>query len=106
MSRTRAPYPPESRRQMIELVEAGRSPEELAREFEPSAQTIRNWVVRAARDADKCGEEPTRAEREGLRQPRRENKRLREERAILAKATAWFARETDEEPSGSSRSSR
>ena len=46
MSNTRAPYPPEFRRQMVELVEAGRSPEELAREFEPSAQAIRNWVSR------------------------------------------------------------
>ena len=37
MSRTRAAYPPEFRRQMVELVRAGRSPEALAREFEPTA---------------------------------------------------------------------
>jgi transposase len=37
-------YPPEFRRRMVELVCAGRMPEELAREFEPSAQTIDNWV--------------------------------------------------------------
>ncbi|KAA0088605.1 helix-turn-helix domain-containing protein [Trinickia soli] len=30
---------------MVELVKAGRSPEELAREFEPTAQTIYNWVA-------------------------------------------------------------
>jgi len=40
-------YAPEFRRQMIELVRAGRSPEELAKEFEPSAQAIRNWVGQA-----------------------------------------------------------
>jgi hypothetical protein len=44
------PYAPEFRRQMIELVRAGRVPEELAKEFEPSAQAIRNWVAQADRD--------------------------------------------------------
>jgi transposase-like protein len=44
MAKTRAPYTPEFRRQMVELVHAGRSPQELARKFEPTAQSIRNWV--------------------------------------------------------------
>jgi transposase len=47
----RRTYPPEFRQQLIELVWAGRSPEELSREFEPSAQTVRNWVHQAERDA-------------------------------------------------------
>ena len=47
MPRSRPPYAPEFQRQMIELVRAGRTPEELARESEPSAQAIRNWVVQA-----------------------------------------------------------
>ena len=51
MSKTRPPYTPEFRRQMIELVRAGRSPDELAKEFEPTAQSIRNWVAQAERDA-------------------------------------------------------
>jgi hypothetical protein len=38
MAKTRPPYTPEFRRQMVELVRAGRSPEELAQEFEPTAQ--------------------------------------------------------------------
>ena len=38
-----APYPPEFRQRMVELIRAGRNPEELGKEFEPSAQTIRNW---------------------------------------------------------------
>ena len=50
MPRTHTPYPPEFRRQMVELVRAGRTPEELAREFEPSPESIRNWVQQAARD--------------------------------------------------------
>ena len=106
MSKTRPPYPAEFRQQLVELVQAGRSPDDLAREFEPSAQTIRNWVVQAARDAGERRDGPSTAEQDELRRLRRENRRLREEREILAKATAWFARETDEGSSGSSSSSR
>ena len=43
MPKSHSPYPPEFRQQMVELVRAGRSPEALAKEFEPSGQTIRNW---------------------------------------------------------------
>ena len=50
MPRSRPPYPAECRRQMVELVRAGRSLEELAREYEPSAQAIRNRVRQADRD--------------------------------------------------------
>ena len=38
-------YPPEFRQQMVELVKSGRTPNELAREYEPSAGSIRNWVA-------------------------------------------------------------
>jgi hypothetical protein len=51
MPRFRRAYPPELRRQMVELVRSGRTPEELAREFEPTAQSIANWVRQAERDA-------------------------------------------------------
>ena len=50
MPKFRVPYPPEFRRQMVELVRSGRTPEELAREFEPTAQSIWNWVRQAERD--------------------------------------------------------
>jgi transposase len=104
MPRTRPPYPPESRRQMVELVRAGRSPEELAREFEPSGQTIRNWVRQADVDEGRRDDGLTTAEREELRRLRRENRQLRLEREILAKAAAWFARETGSVPGKSSNS--
>ena len=94
----RPPYPPEFKRQMIELVRAGRNPEELAREFEPSAQSIRNWVVQADRDEGRRQDGLTTEERQELSRLRRENRRLREEREILSKAAAWFARETDSIP--------
>jgi len=104
MSKKRAPYSLEFRNQIIELVRAGRSPEELSREFEPSAQTIRNWVIQADRDEGVRGDGLTTGERDELKKLRRENRQLRLEREILAKAAAWFARETDSVPSRSSSS--
>ena len=92
MPRYRTAYPPEFRRQMVDLVRSGRTPEELAREFEPTAQSISTWVKQADRDAGKRTDGPTSAEREELGRLRRENHRLRQERDILAKAAAWFAR--------------
>lgn len=104
MPQTRPPYAPEFRQQMIELVRAGRSPDELAKEFEPTAQTIRNWVTQTDRDEGRRKDGLTSQERDELTRLRRENRQLRMERDILAKATAWFARETDVIPSKSSKS--
>ena len=53
MPRYRTAYPPEFRRKMVDLVRSGRTPEELAREFEPTAQSISTWVKQADRDAGK-----------------------------------------------------
>ena len=88
MPRTRPPYPPDFRDQMVQLVRAGRHPEELANEFEPSAQAIRNWVKQAELDEGSRSDGLTRNEREELGKLRRENCQLREEREILAKAAA------------------
>jgi transposase len=94
MPKTRKPYPPEFREQMVELVRAGRTPEELAREFEPTAQSISNWVAQADRDEGKRKDGMTSAEREELRRLRKENRQLKLEREILSKAAAWFAQES------------
>ena len=40
MPKTRPPYAPEFRQQMVDLVRAGRDAQDLAREFEPSAQSL------------------------------------------------------------------
>ena len=104
MPKSRAPYAPEFRQQMIDLVRSGRNPESLSREFEPTAQTIHNWVRQADLDEGRRDDGATSAEREELRRLRRDNKRLRQEREILAKAAAWFARETDSVPPKSSNS--
>ena len=92
MARTRPAYPPEFRRQMVELVRAGRSPRELAQEFEPCYETIRGWVKQADRDEGRSACGLTSEEREELRRLRQENKQLRREGEILAKVAAWFAR--------------
>ena len=104
MPRTRKPYPPGFREQMVALVRAGRSPEELSREFEPSAQSISNWVAQADRNDGKRKDGITSAERDELRQLRKENRQLKLEREILSKAAAWFAQETEKKSKGSSRS--
>jgi transposase len=104
MSRTHQPYPPEYRRRLIELTRAGRSIRELAREFEPTAETIRQWVKQAALDDGLRSDGLTTSEREELNRLRRENRVLREEREILAKAAAWFAQETGATPSRRSHS--
>jgi len=101
MPKSRPPYPPELRRRMVELVRSGRSPESLAEEYEPSGESIRNWVKQADRDSGKRQDGLTTEEKDELARLRRENRTLREERAILAKAAAWFARETGKIPPGS-----
>ena len=104
MPRTRNPYRPEFREQIIALARAGRSVEDLAREFEPCAATIHGWIKQADRDGCGRADGLTSEERDELRRLRRENRQLRQERDILAKAAAWFARETGVIPSGSSNS--
>lgn len=107
MARTRRPYSPEFRRQMVDLVHSGRDPADLAREFEPTAQSISYWVAQANRQEGRREEKGAglaAAERDELARLRRENKQLRLERDILSRAAAWFARETGAIPPGSSSS--
>src|SRR5882762_6790834 len=96
MGKSRRAYPPEFRQQMVELYHAGRWTTELSQDFGADAQSIRNWVKWAKRDAAKSGasdgEKLTPSEREELDRLRRENRQLRVEREILSEATAWFAR--------------
>ena len=104
MPKSDRPYPPAFRERIIELVHKGRRPGELARQFEPSAQAIRNWVRQADRDDGRRQDGLTTEEQAELRRLRRENRSLREEREILKKAAAWFARETGSIPSKDSSS--
>lgn len=107
MPKTHPPYTPEFRRQMVDLVRAGRSPDDLAREFEPTAQSICAWVAKADRQEgsrEAAAPVMAAAEREELARLRREVRQLRLERDILSKAAAWFARETGAVSFGSSSS--
>jgi transposase len=83
---------------MVDLVRSGRTPEELSREFEPTAVTIHNWVKQADRDEGRRADGMSTAAREELARLRRELKQVKLEREILAKAAAWFARETEGAP--------
>ena len=94
MPRTRPPYPPEFRRQAVELVRSGTSIKQAAGDLGVSEQTLRNWVRQGDVDAGRI-EGLTSDEHEELRRLRRENRRLAQEREILKAAAAFFARETD-----------
>ncbi len=98
MAKTRPPYPPEFKRQIIALHRAGRTITELAEKFEPSDVTIRDWIRQAEADDGLRTDVLTTDEHEELRRLRRENRQLKIEREILAKAAAWFARETEKIP--------
>jgi transposase len=92
MFRYRAASPPEFTRQPVDLFRSGRSIAEPADEFEPSAEAIRSWIKQADRDEGRRDDGPTSAGREEPSRLRREVKQVRQERDILAKAAAWFAR--------------
>ncbi len=102
MPRVKKRYPQEFRQQIVELTRSGRTPLELSREFGPAPSTIRAWMIQADLDVGRRSDGLTSAEREELRKLRRENKRLKMEREILAKAAAWFAQETGSIPPKSS----
>lgn len=91
---SRKHYPVEYREQIVKLARAGRSIASLAQEFEPTEPTIRSWLA-AANNTVLTEEVELRRE---LRQVKRKIVKLEEEKAILAKAEAWFAKETDETP--------
>jgi transposase len=97
--RTRPPYPPEFRAEAVRLVRSGgKLIREVADDLGVSEQTLRNWVRQGDLDDGRRTDGLTSGEQEELRRLRRENRLLRQEREILKKAAAFFARETDQRP--------
>jgi transposase len=90
------------REQIVELHRAGRSVEDLAREFGPCVATIHTWIRQADRDGGRGADMLSTEEWEELRRLRRENRQLRQERDILLKAAAWFAQNDVTGPRSSS----
>lgn len=99
MPKTRPAYPPEYRRRIVDLVRAGRTPESLAKEYEASAVSIRKWAKQAALDDGQRTDGLSSENKEELQRLRREVRVLREEKEILRKAAAWFAKESTSSPS-------
>lgn len=90
-----APYSEEFRREAVRLLRiGGRSVPQLAEELGCSPQSLRNWARRLDVDEGRA-EGLTTDEREELRRLRREVRTLTEEREILRKAAAFFARDSE-----------
>ena len=95
MPKTRPAYPDEFRREAVQMLRAGRTPRELAQSLGVSEQTLRNWRRQEQVDRRERDDGLTTDERDELRRLRRENARLRQERDLLKRAAAFFARETE-----------
>lgn len=93
------PYPPQVRIEAVRLVrEGGVSIKDAAATAGCSEQTLRNWVLQAERDDGIRTDGPTTDEKAELAQLRRRVRILEEEKEILKKAAAWFAKETRSTP--------
>jgi transposase len=94
--RPRRSFTREYKAEVVRLVrESGRSPSAVAAELDLSSTAVRQWLKQAEVDE---GHGPagalTTAEREELTRLRRENRVLRQEREVLKKCAAFFARES------------
>lgn len=95
MPRTKPAYPPEFKAEAVRLAQSGdKSIATIAHDLGVADQTLRSWVQQAEINAD-TRDGLTTTEREELRRLRRENRVLTQERDILKKAAAFFARESD-----------
>ena len=93
------PYPPEIRLEAVRLVrEGGVTIKDAAATAGCSEQTMRNWVLQSERDDGSRRDGLTTDEKSELAQLRRRVRVLEQEKEILKKAAAWFAKETHSTP--------
>jgi transposase len=95
MPKSKPPYPEQFRREALELVRQGCSIPDVAESLGITAQSVRNWRRQDERDRGERDDGLRSVEREELRELRKRVKRLEQERDILKRATALFARETE-----------
>lgn len=95
MPRSRPPYPPEFRREAVQMVRSGRSIKDVSESLGMTPQSLRNWVRQEQLDQHERDDGLTTSEREELRELRRKVRRLEQERDLLKRAAAFFARETE-----------
>ena len=93
--KTRPAYPPEFRREAVQMLRAGRTPRELAREPRRVRADAAKLASPRRGDRHERTDVPTSAELEELRALRRENARLKQERDLLKRAAAFFAAENE-----------
>lgn len=95
MPKSRPPYPEEFRREAVQMVRSGRKLGDVAGSLGVTEQSLRNWVKRDQLERRERDDGLTLAERDELRELRRKVKRLEQERDLLKRAAAFFARETE-----------
>ena len=95
MPKSRPPYPEEFRREAVQMVRVGRAIPDVAGALGVTEQSLRNWVKRDQLERRERDDGLTVAERDELRELRRKVKRLEQERDLLKRAAAFFARETE-----------
>jgi len=92
----RAPYPPEFRTEAVRLIRSsGKTLAQIGRELQVTTETLRIWSKQADIDDGLRNDGLTTEDTDEVRRLRRENQVLKEEREILKKAAAFFAKETD-----------
>jgi transposase len=98
MPKSRPPYSEEFRREAVAMVRSGRKVSDVAEALGVTEQSLRTWVKQEALDRRERDDGLTSPEREELQRLGRENARLKQERDLLKRAAAFFARETETPP--------